>query len=74
MSKSLLMVDDGAPLRGLLEEGEEFVSFRDRSDLIEKVTHLLDNDQRRLEIAAAGHDAFLRRHRLGNPWYVIHGD
>ena len=48
-------------------DGKEYVSFRNKDDLLEKIEYYLKNDEKREEIALAGmektHKNYLASHR-----------
>lgn len=59
---SCLVVDNKRNLGDLFEKDREIVAYDDAEDAIEKVTYLLDHEDERAKIAAAGQQRTLRDH------------
>jgi spore maturation protein CgeB len=59
---ALLATDDGKNLCELFRPGGEVVSYESEDDAIRKLRHLLEHDDERLRIAAAGQERTLREH------------
>ena len=64
---SLLLTDKPDKMSELFVDGKEYVSFRNKDDLLEKIEYYLKNDEKREEIALAGmektHKNYLASHR-----------
>lgn len=57
-----LLTDYCEEIEELFVIGKEIEVFRCASDLIEKVDYYLNNPEKRLAIAKAGHEAFIKKH------------
>jgi spore maturation protein CgeB len=62
MSGSCYVTQHNPDLDGLYRIGEEIVTYRDRADLVRKVTRLLGDDALRETIAARGRTRAQRAH------------
>ena len=64
---SLLITDKADYMKELFVDGEEYVSFSDKKDLLEKIRYYLKNDDERERITLAGmkktHASYLAKHR-----------
>ena len=64
---SLLITDKAENMKELFVDGEEYVSFLDKKDLLEKIKYYLKNNEEREKITLAGmkktHNNYLSKHR-----------
>ena len=61
-----LLTDSGCNLANLFEVDHEVVTYSSMGELHSKVSYLLDNEEARVQIAAAGRKRTLRDHTLRN--------
>jgi spore maturation protein CgeB len=59
---TLLITDAKSNLSELFEPGEEVVTYVNEDELVEKISHYLDDESDRNRVARAGHERTLRDH------------
>ncbi len=69
--KALLIEDDTVATAGLFEAGKDFVLFRDKEDLLEKVRYYLHHDEERKSIAQAGNARVTGTCNAENMWQAV---
>lgn len=64
---TLLITDKSEYMKEFFIDGQEYVSFSDKKDLVEKLKYYLENDDKREKVALAGmkktHTNYLAKHR-----------
>jgi spore maturation protein CgeB len=63
---TLLLTDNGDHLGDVLEPGTEAVAYASAKELVERIRHLLADEEERAAIAAAGQARTLREHTYGH--------
>lgn len=67
-AKTFLLEEAGLETREFFEDGKEFVMFRNKEDLLEKVRYYLAHDEERERIAKAGHKKTTTLYNASNMW------
>lgn len=69
--KAMLLQENGAQAEKILNEGKDFVSFKNKEDLLEKIRHYLKRERERFSIAQSGHDKALKMYGARQTWINI---
>ena len=69
-----LITDTGCNMPDLFEPDKEVVTYANIEEAVEKSQYLLEHDQEREEIAAAGQERTLRDHTIQNRCELINDE